>query len=199
MKLKNWTILFGIMVLVTFLGGGADTASSAISRLNMLKGGARDSSSDAANLIVSDYSDLVAGLVQQIKDEKGGSPDGKLHAIYVLGELRAAAATLPLISLIATEAIYQDMKSKRARWGQYPAAEALVKIGNPVIQPVLNQLAQEPDQKRKDLLCSVIVQVEGKDVAAPARLRAAIAEEKGGTVEKRHWRKVCFFFSEITD
>jgi hypothetical protein len=110
--------------------------------------------------------EFVAGLVEQL--EQGNLIDEKkVLVIYVLGHLRPkdAHSIDVLIENIDLKAPRMDPATDIARWGMYPAADALERIGVPVIDPILNHLPNEGNDLRRHLMCRVLKSVEGKDTA----------------------------------
>jgi hypothetical protein len=107
--------------------------------------------------------------------------DNKVLAIYLLGELRPAnlASINILIDNIDLKAEKLDRILKFGisivRWGDYPAKEALIKIAQPSINPVLNHLPIEDNDLRQRLLCEVLRQVEGK-AAAQVQIKRKLSE-----------------------
>jgi hypothetical protein len=91
----------------------------------------------------------------------------KSLAFYLLGELRPqdANAIELLIDNIDFRAPKLDPALGPARWGFYPAQQALMKIGKPVVSPILNHLPNETNELRMRLLCQVIHNIEGKESA----------------------------------
>jgi HEAT repeat protein len=87
--------------------------------------------------------------------------DNKVLAIYLLGELRPSDATSVelLIQNIDLKATRFDLKTDFPRWGQYPAVEALIKVGEPAVILILNELPNETNQLRRQLLCEVLKRV----------------------------------------
>lgn len=103
--------------------------------------------------------EYVSNLVSQIKQDNA-SDEAKVYAIFLLGELRATNTT-------AIEILIEKIDLKAPRqlalrlppWGEYPAEEALIKIGKPVIDPILNHLPTENSELRRQLMCDVLKKV----------------------------------------
>lgn len=108
--------------------------------------------------------EYIAKLVRQINGSALNN-DKMVLAVYLLGELRPndPDSVGALIRLVDLRALRMDPKGDSVRWGWYPAQEALVKIGEPAIEPVLKQLAIETDARRLRLLCGVLTCVKGRD------------------------------------
>lgn len=113
-------------------------------------------------------SGYVTNLVYQLRKESLPA-EKKVLIIYLLGELRASDRD-SLEALIK----YIDLKTRpdpkpsgefSMRWGPVPAREALVKIGNPTVVPILNHLPNDVDPIRRSLMCTVLKQIEGKETA----------------------------------
>jgi hypothetical protein len=104
--------------------------------------------------------EYIANLVTEI--QRGNlSDDKKTLAVYLLGELHPIDTNSieVLIGCIDFKTIKLDGKTRFSRWGQYPAKEALIKIGKPVIDPILNHLPDETNPLRRQLMCDVLKQV----------------------------------------
>jgi hypothetical protein len=116
------------------------------------------------------------GVAAQI--QSGRLPDeGMLYAIVLLGQLRAANAVTTLIEHIDFMPARKDSSGGIGRWGPYPAQEALVRIGTPAVNMVLDKLPVERNDLRRQLMCAVISDAVGKDVA-DAMLRLRYANEQ---------------------
>ena len=102
----------------------------------------------------------IANLASQLR--RGDlSDDNKTVAIYFLGTLRPTDTNSIeiLIENIDFRALKLDPKTDLRRWGQFPAEEALIKIGKPVIEPILEHLPKETSELRRQLMCNVLKQV----------------------------------------
>ena len=122
------------------------------------------------------YREITTNIIGQLRN--AGLPnEGKVYAIYLLGELRAAPATNILIENIDLKATKVDRKGAIGRWGPYPAQEALVKIGTPAVNMVLDKLPTEQNDLRRQLMCAVISDAVGRRVA-DAMLRFRYEEER---------------------
>jgi hypothetical protein len=118
----------------------------------------------------------ASNLVYQIREDNV-STEAKVYAIFLLGELRST-------NIFAIEALVDriDLKAPRSEpalrlrlWGEYPAVEALEKIGLSAVNPILNRLPNEGIAFRRHLMCKVLIFIEGK---------------KGGNVNQAEGRKV---------
>lgn len=107
----------------------------------------------------------IADLVHQLRDVRL-SNDKKVFVIYLLGELSppGASSIEALIEYIDLKATKLEPKGRISvqLWGEYPAEEALIKMGLPTVNPILNHLAIEKDTLRRHLMCEVLIRVEGK-------------------------------------
>ena len=124
---------------------------------------------------VQAYSGVTNEIIAQV--QRGHLPnEGMLYAIVLLGQLRAANAATVLIEKIDFKPAKKDTSGGIGRWGPYPAQEALVKIGTPAVNMVLDKLPTEQNDLRRQLMCSVISDAVGKRVA-DAMLRFRYEEE----------------------
>ena len=130
---------------------------------------------EQANLAVKNEEDLIlAARVKTISHEYITNLAGqvrlgtmnssnKVLAIYLLGVLRPSDTNSVevLIECVDFKAVVFDSKSAIMRWGEYPAQEALIKIGRPSIAPIFAHLHSETNQLRRLLLCGVVRNLEG--------------------------------------
>ncbi len=106
--------------------------------------------------------EYITNLVVELQSGKLND-DYKALAIYLLGELHpcdtnSIEVLIKDIDLTSTKHDPADSFSF-SRWKKYPAEEALVKIGKPVIEPILNHLPKETSELRRQLMCDVLKQV----------------------------------------
>ena len=134
--------------------------------------------SSEIDLAAQSYNDNIAHLLRQLR-EAGVSVEGKVYAIYLLGQWRATAAVSTLIDNISMNASKSDPRLSIARWGTYPAQEALSRIGTPAVNMILEKLPAEQDDLRRRLMCFVIHDVEGK-VTGQWMLQSKIVNERDG-------------------
>jgi|SRR5665213_1861403 len=108
--------------------------------------------------------EYITNLVNQLRHEYLSNGNETL-AIYLLGELRPSGSNAIefLIANIDFRTSKIEPNLHPARWRTYPAEDALMKIGKPVIDPILNHLSNEADTLRRRLMCEVLVKVEGKN------------------------------------
>jgi len=106
------------------------------------------------------YGAATSELIRQL--HKPNMPNmAKVKIIYLLGELRVLAATGVLIKNINLAAERMDPKDRIARWGPYPAREALVKIG-PYASRMIMQIIGSPkfDEAKLDGYAAVLAEIE---------------------------------------
>ncbi|MCP4250651.1 MAG: hypothetical protein GY778_26720 [bacterium] len=120
--------------------------------------------SAAVNSAVESHMGLMVDLRSELERD-GLADEGKVYAIYLAGELRAVPCVTDLVERIDFKAPFVDPKIAHGRWGMYPAQEALVKIGQPAVNMILDVLPDEADPARRDLMCRVLADVDGPDVA----------------------------------
>lgn len=89
----------------------------------------------------------------------------RVFTIYLLGVFRVVEAVEPLAEIIDFKAENPEMARRLARWSHYPARDALQKIGPASVPVMLERLSTEDNQVRRALMCSVLRQVEGVEVA----------------------------------
>jgi hypothetical protein len=90
--------------------------------------------------------------------------DKKVLVIFLAGELQPQDynSIEVLIKFIDIKARKLDLATGVRRWGPYPAKDALIKIGKPVIDPVLRHLTKESNKLRQQLLCEVLFRVDSR-------------------------------------
>ena len=114
---------------------------------------------DGANAVIEAYYRTTENLLGQLR--RARTNEQKTIVIYLLGELRAKAAIADLVAIIDFRAAYFDLKTGFARWGEYPAQQALAEIGSPCLSPVLHALGKEKNELRRQLLVKVLQDVYG--------------------------------------
>jgi hypothetical protein len=124
--------------------------------------------------ICPEYITNLANEIQQgnISDEK------RVLGIWLLGSLRPndTNSVEVLIKYIDLRASRFDPKTRIRRWGDYPAEEALIKIGEPTVNPLLSYLPNEINGLRRHLMCEVLRRVEGKE-NAQGQIKQRLAAE----------------------
>lgn len=131
-----------------------------------------DEASDAVN---SDVMDIMGARVKNICHEyitnlvneiRHGNldDDKKVLALYFLGALHPSDTNSieVLIEYIDLKASRFDPAISPRRWGEYPAEEALIVIGFPSINPILEHLPTETNELRRHLMCKVLILVESR-------------------------------------
>ncbi len=107
---------------------------------------------------------VAADLIAQA--QKGKTRNARTYGVYLLGELRADEAVPTLLTLIDFEGVPDhNSNSRHARWGRYPACEALAKIGSPAVGLLVGDLADEGSASRRRLVVGTLRDILGKDVA----------------------------------
>jgi hypothetical protein len=111
--------------------------------------------------------EYISNLVSQIRNGNLNN-DNKILSIYLLGALGPSDTNSidVLIEYIDLKALRFDPAFGTRRWGEYPAEEALVKIGEPAISPILAQLSIEQNDFRRHLMCEVVRIVENRKAGA---------------------------------
>lgn len=119
----------------------------------------------------------LTGLTDQVND-KTATDGGKVYAIFLLGEMRATNAFCveALIAKIDLNAPQGALHLRLPPWGPFPAEEALIKIGEPVVDPILTYVPVEGNELRRHLMCEVLKRVAGKE-ASQAKISQALAAE----------------------
>jgi hypothetical protein len=109
-------------------------------------------------------SEYVENILHQLRSGKLSS-DNKTLAIYFLGELRTSDTNAInfLIENIDFKTTRIDPINKSRiqilRWSEHPAKEALIRIGKPAVNPILDDLPNENSKLRRSILCEVLREV----------------------------------------
>lgn len=145
--------------------------------LNQLKALDRLSEPDRSALLESTGKNLRR--IQEVLLNQLTSTDNEVrcYAAFLLGEYRFPQAADSLARIINLEAKVRRT-SREWYWDQYPVVEALIKIGNPSIAPVIRNLRENDDEQVRELSLKVLYFVEGKDseITALCLRRASEAE-----------------------
>lgn len=172
----NMPTLYGLVALIilTFHAGAQNSSQHSISATNPPDFG-KLSSQEADKAVMFEDTDILlhktktvgaeyfTNLVNQIRNGKLQN-DNEVLAIWLLGELQPKDTNSieALVAIIDFKALKFDPATRFIRWGLYPAQEALIKIGTPVVNPVLQHMPGEFNELRRHLMCDVLIQVEGK-------------------------------------
>jgi hypothetical protein len=169
MKLKNICIL-GLLSISILSGEGQNSGGTNIDYSIKAPEFTKLSTYEEMNVVLDKVlvskpkvtPEYAGDLIRQI-NEPNASDEGKVYAIYLLGELciTYTNAIETLVNKIGLKAPQIELNLRIRLWGTFPAQEALVKMGMPVVVPILNHLPNEVDQFRRQLLCSVLVLIEG--------------------------------------
>ena len=122
------------------------------------------------------------------------SEDKKVYVCFLLGVYRAEDAVWALGDCITLESKKQDKKGGIPRWFNYPAKDALVRIGKAGEKVALFKLASEKNELARKLFCQVIKEIEGKKIGL-IRLQDAIDAETD-PVKKENLRLGLKYFTE---
>lgn len=102
-------------------------------------------------------------------------------AIYLIGRHRLSPGAEELVRRIDFDTGQPERRiSPMPLWGQYPAIEALIAIGRPVVPHLMELLGTESSATRRDLAIRVLVGVEDQDIADLIIRRAQAAEADSG-------------------
>ena len=104
--------------------------------------------------------EYVTNLVNQLRSERL-SHDNEALAIDLLGAVRPSDSNSIefFIQNIDFERTKFDDPNRFLTQSKYPCEAALMRIGQPVIIPILNHLPNETSQLRRKLMCDVLKQV----------------------------------------
>jgi hypothetical protein len=166
MKKLNKMLMTGFFVLViccwgTVLPGGDKVVSRDYKiRVDQFGGLSEKKSDETCEQFLKTSADIIADLMAQL--EQKTTDEAKVYLIYLLGELRAVRAVSLLADHIDLKAPRLDPAIRKRRWGQYPAAEALTKIGGLAVREIFFRLPKEQTQLQRELMISVIWNAQGE-------------------------------------
>jgi hypothetical protein len=127
----------------------------------------RDETDDLIEGILARYEQTVSDLIQRLKEPNLANM-AKVKIVYALGELRALQARKILVKNInlMPERGAPAIDIAIARWGQYPAREALVKIGGYASRTIMDIIgSQKFAQPSVDGYAAVLAEIEGPSYA----------------------------------
>lgn len=111
--------------------------------------------------------------------------EARLLAAYLLGMYRMDQAAPHLARYIR---MTDDKRSEGVPdfwfWGKYPAAEALVAIGQPSVPYLIDNLAESDDELIRSLSLGAILKVEGEEIAKLA-LGEALKRPRSASQQQR--------------
>lgn len=108
-----------------------------------------DQADKMTNELLVAFNGAAGDLIAQLDGRPGLSNRAKVLIIYSLGGLRALRATWVLIENMNLVAERMDIKGGIARWGRYPAREALVKIGRYASRGIISIVGSHKFDKTK--------------------------------------------------
>jgi hypothetical protein len=122
--------------------------------------------------------DLLGALLKQL----GTSPSKQVQAsaIYLIGRNRLADGVEELTRRIDFDPGTPVQRGPEPLWEKYPAMEALITIGQPSIKPVVELLATESNDLRRNLAVKVVRYVVGAETAEFILQRAQAASSDAG-------------------
>jgi hypothetical protein len=111
---------------------------------------------------------------------------GQCAAAYYLGEIRDPSATGVLAEKIGLRLHWEKYPTYNfPDVPDYPAMDALIKIGNPSIPAVIRNLAENDDAKVRELSLQVLTRIDGDKDISQLRLQEALKAEKDSQKQAR--------------
>ena len=107
--------------------------------------------------------DLESNLVDVLS--KKTSNQSACAAAFLLGECRLVGAIGILSKSITLAAQFSREQKRESLWGEFPAVEALVKIGSVAVPSMLTLIEGNKDAEVRKLAATVIFHIEGDEVA----------------------------------
>jgi hypothetical protein len=146
---------------IYLLGGEKVVSREYKIRVDQFDGLSEKKSDQACEQILKTYADITADLMAQLQ-QKSSSDEAKVYLIYLLGELRDVGAVPLLADHIDLKAPRLDPALRKARWGPYPAADALTRIGNLAVRQLISRMPKELTKLQRKLMITVIWDVYGE-------------------------------------
>jgi hypothetical protein len=186
---RELVLLLVLLGAITVLGAGTVQPQPEEPAVRRLLSADAETRQEAKREILEARTKLIADLLKMIGDEDNRLKrhDSVSKAMYILGEMRATEAIETLVSNIThpidnppgepRPSIHPKIVSRDARpLSAWPAVMALVKIGEPSVQPALNRLRNYLSTNEKSACVLVLEGVRGRESAATI-LKDAIAKE----------------------
>ena len=162
------TLRFSIVSLLILLGCSEDQPTTSKANIEALRSADSRASNAAASQALMDRRAVVKVAVEVLEssDKPFTSTDPRISACNIVAEYRAPEAVNALLKLIELETAspFKDDKSPWNYGDQYPAAKALVNIGNPARLACIGALGNPYAERRDDILCWVVGQIDGHEV-----------------------------------
>jgi hypothetical protein len=156
---------------------------------------------EAKGELLAARADLISALVSIVGDEENQTarPESVRAAMFILGEMRATEAIGVLVANIAfpdtlpppaapppggfvgTGSLYTIRSRPLEQW---PAVEALTKIGEPCLQPIIGKLATTGDVREMGACIRVLTELRDDD-SASLLLAHAIAQQADHEARQR--------------
>ncbi|MDZ4821229.1 MAG: hypothetical protein SGJ20_19890 [Planctomycetota bacterium] len=125
-------------------------------------------SDEAVNDVRDAYANITKDLLSQLKESKL-TAEQQCYVIYLLGELRAENSVVELVKRIDFRAPVADpgrnWGAQRSRWHEYPAVEALEKIGRHSAHAILDAARQPQSELRQQKMAQTLKSLSGVELA----------------------------------
>ena len=154
-----------IAVVVAHFALGAEGGKQQPELINVKEIMRRISVEEGKGALLQEFQDerkgLIVRLVGILEDTERSRPE-RIQAARLLGCLRAAEATQPLIENVSlAPEVFTDMS-----WNAIcPCGAGLIQIGKPASKAAVDAIARGGDEGSRCILASVITRIEGADVA----------------------------------
>jgi hypothetical protein len=142
-----------------------------------------------ANSFEAGHSRVTSELLSILRSKKISNLN-QCASAYYLGEIRnpESASVLGdfiLLRLDVTKINLMGLPEILRKIGEYPAMNALIKIGTPSIPAMIRNLAESDDVKVNELSLNVLYRIEGDKDIVQLRLQKALAAEKDSQKQAR--------------
>lgn len=156
------------------LAQSAPPSTAAIERIRGLNNLGEQQQIALADDLSRERADLGGALLTKLRSE---SKPTRAVAAYLLGYYRMTEGVDDLANIIDLTVKVPHDPFRQYNWTEHPAVDALIRIGNASIPPVLENLATSDDRQVRELSASVIKYVDGPDIGR-MRVLLAVKQEK---------------------
>jgi HEAT repeat protein len=136
------------------------TTSISIPKLTSIQEGER---LKLLNQLSKDRSNLQTKLLSQL--DESNPKEVTFGIAYLLGVYRMDQAVRHLSKYIALKNEQSDLVKRLPLYGEYPIVEALIRIGNPAIPAMIENIESSDDENVRKLSARVIRYIDGTEIA----------------------------------
>ncbi len=130
--------------------------------------------------LCKDRAAVQRALLDQLATSK--VEQDKFAVVYLLGMYRMEGAVPQLATLILLKDNQQEIRDRESLWDVYPVVEALIRIGNPAVPKMVENIENSGDANVRELSARVISYVDGPQVGG---YLLQLAMQKQADAEKK--------------